>query len=192
MDKEKRKELIIEKARELFAVFGFKKTTMDEIATKCGMSKATLYYYFESKEDVFRAVIDFEFDIFKGKMDEAISKAKTPSDKIRSFFVNRFIYIKELANYYRTITSEYLEHYAFIEHERLKFNHWEIQSLQSILYEGVEKGMFDISDTRATAIAFVFALRGLEHPILFRQDIIDTEHATDILLPVLFKGIEKK
>lgn len=192
MDKEKRKKLIIEKARELFAMFGFKKTTMDEIATECGMSKATLYYYFENKEDVFKTVIDFEFDIFKGKMHEAISKAKTPSDKIRTFFANRFIYIRELANYYRTITSEYMEHYAFIEHERLKFNDWEIQALQSILSEGVKKEMFDISEPRATAIAFVFALRGLEHPILFRQDIIDTEHATDILLPVLFKGIEKK
>ncbi|HIE30743.1 TPA: TetR/AcrR family transcriptional regulator, partial [Candidatus Poribacteria bacterium] len=69
MDKEDKKEFIIEASRELFARFGLKKTTMDEIAKKCGMSKATLYYYFKSKEDIFRAVIDKEFNIFRGKME---------------------------------------------------------------------------------------------------------------------------
>ena len=42
MDKEEKRNLIIEQARWLFARFGFRKTTMDEIAEKCGMSKATL------------------------------------------------------------------------------------------------------------------------------------------------------
>jgi len=192
MDKEDKKEFIIEASRELFARFGLKKTTMDEIAKKCGMSKATLYYYFKSKEDIFRAVIDKEFNIFRGKMEEVLSKAQTPHDKLRAFVMTRVIYLKELANYYSTLTDEYLEHYAFVERERIKLTDWEIQTVQFILDKGVQQGVFDISDSKLTAVVLVFALKGLEYPWTVEQDIIEIESAIDLMLPILFKGIEKR
>jgi AcrR family transcriptional regulator len=192
MDKEDKKEFIIEASRELFARFGLKKTTMDEIAKKCSMSKATLYYYFKSKEDIFRAVIDKEFNIFKEKMEVALSKASTPHDKLRAFTVTRVIHLKELANYYSTLADEYLEHYAFVEHERLKLTDWEIQTVQSVLDEGVQQGIFNLSDPKLTAVVLVFALKGLEYPWTVEQDIIEIERAIDLMLPILFKGIEKR
>ncbi|MCK4357400.1 MAG: helix-turn-helix transcriptional regulator, partial [Candidatus Cloacimonetes bacterium] len=47
MDK---KEQILKVAGNIFAKFGLKKTTMDEIAKLARMGKSTLYYYFKSKE----------------------------------------------------------------------------------------------------------------------------------------------
>jgi len=43
------KELILDKAQERFDLFGFKKTTMDEISRACKISKKTLYEQFEDK-----------------------------------------------------------------------------------------------------------------------------------------------
>jgi len=192
VDKDEKRKLIVESSRDLFARFGLRKTTMDDIAAKCRMGKATLYYYFKNKEDIFRAVIDEEGRLFKERMEEALSKETTPRDKLRAFVLTRVVYIKELTNYYSTMRDEYLQHYAFIERERLKFNDWEIQTVQSILDEGIQQGVFSKFDSRLTATAIVFALKGLEYPWTVDQDVIDIERAVDLTLPVLFNGIEKR
>ena len=58
--KNSKQELIIEVAQKLFARYGFKKTTIDEIARLAHIAKGGIYYYFDSKEDIFRAVLEKE------------------------------------------------------------------------------------------------------------------------------------
>ena len=52
------KNRILNKANELFNQFGFNKVTMKEIADDMGMSKKTLYKFFEGKEQIVREIID--------------------------------------------------------------------------------------------------------------------------------------
>jgi AcrR family transcriptional regulator len=52
------RERILVKAHELFNRFGFRRVTMDEIAVKTGMSKKTIYQYFENKDEIVNAVVD--------------------------------------------------------------------------------------------------------------------------------------
>lgn len=49
---------ILEASQELFLHYGFKKTTLGEIAKRAGVSRPTLYARFESKEDIFVAVLE--------------------------------------------------------------------------------------------------------------------------------------
>jgi AcrR family transcriptional regulator len=53
-----RKESILDGALKVFKVHGIEKTTMDEIAVESGFGKATLYYYFASKDEVFIAIME--------------------------------------------------------------------------------------------------------------------------------------
>lgn len=55
--KEARPQELTAAALELFVEKGFAATRLDEIAARAGVSKGTLYLYFESKEDLFKAVI---------------------------------------------------------------------------------------------------------------------------------------
>jgi AcrR family transcriptional regulator len=50
---ETRRNAIIEAATCVFLENGFEKTTMSDIATQVGLSKATIYGYFSTKEDLF-------------------------------------------------------------------------------------------------------------------------------------------
>jgi len=54
--KEARPSEIVEAALEVFAEKGFAAAKLDDIARRAGISKATLYLYFETKEEIFRAV----------------------------------------------------------------------------------------------------------------------------------------
>lgn len=192
MDKDERREMIVQKARELCARFGYKKTTMDDIAVSCGLGKATLYYYFKSKEEIFKAVIDKEFDEFRDYISKVLSNICDPHDKLRAFILNRAIRIKELANFYSTLKDEYLEHYAFIERERQKITEWEIGVLKEIIEDGIQKGVFKETDAKTTAMVLAFALKGLEYPWMVQQTKIELERAVDMMLPVFFKGIDKR
>lgn len=55
--KEARPGEIIDAALDLFVTKGFKGTRLDDVAKQAGISKGTLYLYFDNKEDLFRAVV---------------------------------------------------------------------------------------------------------------------------------------
>lgn len=49
---------LIEAALEVFSEHGFSAAKLDEIASRAGVSKGTIYLYFESKEELFKAVVN--------------------------------------------------------------------------------------------------------------------------------------
>jgi TetR/AcrR family transcriptional regulator len=51
-------ELILDAALEVFSTYGFRGSTVDQIAAKCGLSKPNLLYYFRRKEDIYVAVLE--------------------------------------------------------------------------------------------------------------------------------------
>jgi AcrR family transcriptional regulator len=55
--KDARPEEIIAAALDLFVERGFAATRLDDVAARAGISKGTLYLYFENKEDLFKAVV---------------------------------------------------------------------------------------------------------------------------------------
>ncbi|MCK4429912.1 MAG: helix-turn-helix transcriptional regulator [Candidatus Aminicenantes bacterium] len=190
--KKSKKITIIKAAQELFARFGFVKTTVDEIARAARMGKATLYHYFRSKEDVFKEVIEKESRILNKKVKDAIDKEETPQKKLRAFVLTRMMYLNELANIYSALKDEFLNHYAFIEKAREKDFYQEIKSVKNILNEGIEKNIFVIQDAELTSFAIISALKGLEYPWSIKVSLPDIETNVDKLLEILFRGILKR
>ncbi|MBP6900187.1 MAG: TetR family transcriptional regulator [Burkholderiaceae bacterium] len=56
-DYDHKKQLILDKAAELFGVHGFETTTMHDVALACGASKSHVYHYFGRKEDLLFAIV---------------------------------------------------------------------------------------------------------------------------------------
>ncbi|MEO6037288.1 MAG: TetR/AcrR family transcriptional regulator [Saprospiraceae bacterium] len=54
---DEKKESVLRAASEVFARYGFDKTTLEDIGKRAGLNKASLYYYFKNKEDIFIAVV---------------------------------------------------------------------------------------------------------------------------------------
>jgi AcrR family transcriptional regulator len=61
-----------EVALQLFAEQGYEKTSLREIAERLGVTKAALYYYYPSKEDIVRSLVED----YMGQMDQLIDWAK--------------------------------------------------------------------------------------------------------------------
>ncbi len=188
--KEDKKERILETAEKVFARFGVKKSTMDEIAKKAHVGKSTLYYYFESKEQIFAEVIHKDSLRLKQRLQEAIASGSTPQERLRNYVLARMRHIHDLGSYYSTITDEYLEQYAFVEMARREFFEFEMMSLRKILEDGAKAGVFSVGDESTVARNLAIALKGLEYPLLILDNDLDYLKETDMILNILFKGIE--
>ncbi len=191
-DRNKKREKIIETATKIFSKFGIKKSTMDEIAKKIRMGKSTIYHYFKSKEDIFLAVAKRESDILKKSLLEAIKNVDSPQEKFRAYAKTRMKYLKELRNYYATLTDEYLSMYSFTEEMRKDFRNFEFNILKSIFIEGNQKGVFDIKNPDIIAETIIIVFKGFEYQFITHETNLEVENNFDVLIEIFFNGIMKK
>ncbi len=186
---DEKKSRIVAAAKELIAQYGFKKTTMDEIATKARMGKSSMYYYFKNKEDIFAEIVRLDSDFFRQKLNETIQQAYSPQDKIMQYVRTRMLHLKELSNYYKTLTHEYLDHYFFIEQVRENFYNFENSTLSTLINEGIKQNIFAPCDIDVAVRMIAIAIKGLEYP-LFVQKEQDLERDSQQMIEIIFKGIE--
>lgn len=183
---------IIDIARNIFSHFGFKKTTMEEIALATRKGKSSIYYYFNSKEEIFKAVVEKEADELKTELIKSISATDDPIEKLKIYILTRMRKLKKLTNFYTALKSDYLNHLVFIEEIRKKYDNDEINIIRDILREGVDTGKFSIEDPNLSAMAIVTAMKGLEVPLFISKETSNFEERMNSLLNYLFYGIVKR
>jgi AcrR family transcriptional regulator len=84
-----KKEQVLQAASEVFARFGFDKTTLDDIGRRAGLNKASLYYYFKNKEEIFIAVVLSETQAFTEDLQHKTLEISDVREKIRFFLAER-------------------------------------------------------------------------------------------------------
>lgn len=186
------RETIITVAQNVFSRFGFRKTTMDEIAEASRKAKSSVYHYFKSKEEIFNIIVERESVEVRAEILRALDQAHTPEEKIRTYVLIRMREIHRLVNYYSAIKDEYLDHYPFIEKIREAHDKEEVQRIKGILQEGVDKGVFAINDIDSLSYVFVVALKGLEHEWVRVKDFAEIEKTINSLTNHLLYGIIKR
>ena len=67
---------MLESAIQEFAHKGYSGTSVQDILKATGLSKPTLYYYFQSKAGLYRAIMDFAYDECLSRMQDRVAKAE--------------------------------------------------------------------------------------------------------------------
>ncbi|MBO0662048.1 TetR/AcrR family transcriptional regulator [Jiella sp. MQZ9-1] len=78
------REIILDAAIAVFAVHGFRGSTVDQIAAKAEMSKPNLLYYFRRKQDIYRAVLEHTLDDWLTPLS-AIDPQGDPIEELRRY-----------------------------------------------------------------------------------------------------------
>jgi AcrR family transcriptional regulator len=188
------KNRIIEVAQDIFKRYGFRKSTMDEIAAAAGKGKSTLYHYFKSKEEVFAAVIEKESNTMFKELNKIITANIDSKSKIKKYIITRMELINELSNLYSAIKSDYLNHFNFIQKYRVKYDEYEIIFIEQILQDGINKKEFNINedDTKIYAYGLATALKGLEIPFFLEDRYSKLNNRLDSMLNILIYGLACK
>ena len=73
-----RKAQILDGALTVFKTHGIEKTTMDQVAVESGFGKATLYYYYTSKDEVFIDIMEKGWKGIWSGIESLIVEEKNP------------------------------------------------------------------------------------------------------------------
>jgi AcrR family transcriptional regulator len=116
---------ILDAAFKLMAQNGYEGTSISQIARKAGVSKGLIYNYFDSKEDLLRALINSAFYEADRQLDEFADK--NPKETLERVFRWFFLELREHSELWRLITELGLkiDKYDFVkEMMRGKFNQY--------------------------------------------------------------------
>lgn len=192
VQKDEIRSKIIDVAAKIFTRFGYRKTTMEEIAQAAKKGKSSIYYYYPSKEDIFRAVVEKEAEELKKDLEAAVSRLADPIEQLKTYILFRMYKMKTLTNFYAALKSDDLGHLEFIERIRRDYDRREVKVVTSILQKGMDKKKFVIDDPELAAVALVTAMKGLEIPLFIKKEHGNIEARLDNLIQFLFYGLVKR
>jgi AcrR family transcriptional regulator len=186
---------IIDTARTLFKQYGFKKTTMGDIARSLGRGKSSLYYYYPGKEEIFEAVLQTEMDELLDQIYRSISAASSSKEKLTIYCRCRLNKLNQLYNLSDALKSEIAELHCVMADLKSKFDTSHVKLVKEILEEGVNNGEFKkISADNIELVAYlmVSSFRGLAVPLMVSQK----EHPRldlqiDSIVDIMVEGIGK-
>jgi AcrR family transcriptional regulator len=162
--KEARPAEIMAAALDLFVERGFAATKLDEVAARAGVSKGTLYLYFSSKEELFKAVIQQGILPVLEQGEEMLAQHSGDTASLLRALINRWWEVvgkSKLAGILKLIVSEAgnFPEVARYFHDNVSQGIDEL--LGKVLQMGIEKGEFRPVDIES-------AIDAIAAPILMR------------------------
>lgn len=190
----KTKNNLIDVARQLFAKKGVENTTMNDIAEASQRGRRTLYTYFSSKNEIYKAVIESELSVLYGKLEEVIRRKIPADEKLILLAFTRLSAIKEVVTRNGTLRADFFRDIWKVENVRKEFDKKEIHYLETIIQDGCEKEIFQPTDIKKTAEILHYAFKGLEVPTIRGAMKLDYNKKEDreIISDILFKGMYRK
>ena len=198
-----KKELVKEKigkaAMQCFEKYGLDKTTLDDIAQSIGLNKASLYYYYKNKEDIFIEVALKEGEDYIASLQQKALLKKGIENQVWFYMHSRFNYYKNILNMNRVsvetlnkILPRFFELYDALMKKEKKF-------LAQLVADAVRNG--ELISTKAANIADVLinisdALKhSTEQKAILKgeSDVDYTQSINDMkfLVSVIFKGLKR-
>ncbi len=183
------KDRILHQSYELFSKFGFHKVTMQEIANSMGMSKKTLYKFFEGKEQIIREIIENK----KCDIDNYLEKLWADENLD---FVEK---ISSMMNFIRTqlpnmrgplfedLKKNIPEIWTEINESRKKYIR---EKYSRLIKEGIKKGSVrkDL-DEEVVMLVYINAIHNILVPEILSELPLTAEQVFDTIVTTLFLGI---
>jgi TetR/AcrR family fatty acid metabolism transcriptional regulator len=159
--REETRERLLEAATSVFAQHGFDRSTVDEVVREAGFSKGAFYVHFESKEDLFWAMLEERIDRQHEAFKEAVDFTKPVSDNVMTILHAVFDLVED-DPFWGSLFMEFGAHAARNEkvRERLAglYDRWR-ELLVAMLTAGRDAGRIrpdiDIGFTTTVLIATV-------------------------------------
>lgn len=140
---------------EHFLHFGFKKTTVDEVAKEMGMSKKTIYKHFSSKDDIFYFIITRLAKSRRLMIEKKLKGIDSAWDRLETMIGINISEFKKIMKMRQTEIQERFQNEIAAKAFREAF----YELLSDIVEEGMRQGEFRVCDKDMT-IHYIQALTG--------------------------------
>lgn len=188
--REKKRLAVLSAAARLFTKQGYDRTSLDDIAKELGVSKRTIYYYVENKEDIMRACADLAFQWLKEPTAAAEDRSSPPLDRLRAF----------MRGYMGMLRSDFgacmvaAREFPLSEDTRRSVLGGIRRTdavVRGLIREGIEDGSIGDCDP-AYAAAAIFGAFNWSTRWMTADDAVSAEEAADRLLQPIVDGLRRR
>jgi TetR/AcrR family transcriptional regulator, cholesterol catabolism regulator len=149
------REGILEAAARIFGEKGYHATSMHDIAEAVNLQKASLYYHFESKQEILIAILDHALALINSRLESVLAQSLSPDEKLHQAMVSYLQTIAENQN----LSAVLLLELRSLDPE-LKARHAsrreKFESLwRDLIVEGKQAGVFNSVDPSLTGRAIL-------------------------------------
>ncbi len=184
------RQRLLRETTHLFVERGFDGTSMREIADACGVTKASLYYYYPSKADLLADIIRTYLDAVSSTVEQARTGSADPPAQLRAIVAGLFTLppegravIRLAMHDLRHLTEPDRATFGAAYHQRF------LQPIADIVEAGVASGDFEAHDP----MTVVWVLLGMLYPFLSSPpSAATTPQLLDDLLSILLDGLNRR
>jgi AcrR family transcriptional regulator len=143
-DADRSQKDILDAALQEFAAYGLGGARMDRIAERAGVNKRLIYYYFESKESLFLAVLERAYENIRGEEQQLNLSQVDPIEAVRRLIAFTWNYYLEHPEFLTLLNSENLHRARHLKRSAKvrSMNSPLIQMLADVLERGHKAGLF--------------------------------------------------
>jgi AcrR family transcriptional regulator len=187
------KRQIITTASQLFAKYGYYKTSIDNVAKMSRRAKGSIYYHFNTKEELFTAVVSSEIEVVKDGLTMNVLNQVMPADeKLKQFLIQRMSLLYNAKNYHETLQADFYSEFVFLQNLRKEWEEWVKLQIRFIVEQGINEGIFEeIPQLDVMLDILSMVSRGLEIPFFLQNKYEELNPYFDGMLTIIIKGLKK-
>ncbi len=149
---------IVAAAEEIFAEQGLAGARMDEIARAAKVNKALLYYYFKSKEELHRFVLDTLLSQLGAGQKASTAAPASPRERLSAAVDHFFHFVQHHPNYPRLIQREVMSRGPNLDWIVSEYYRPLTERLVQTIEEGIASGEFRLLDAQQAAFSIISML----------------------------------
>lgn len=192
MEREARRKAILKTAAQLFSEKSFYEVTVDDIAEQVGLSKGTIYLYFENKDALFYSIMIEKTEEMLGQLNAAI-ECQEPFNVCLYKFVYSFLtFFGENKDYYNLSHSAKWrmnaeEHFKFHDYTKELF-HTFFEMIRKLIMQGQKEKILRQADTETMTTYFAGILNPFIYYRILGKISMPVEKEVPIIIDLFING----
>ena len=181
-------ENIVGRAAKMFMQFGVRSVSMDDISRELGMSKKTLYQYFNNKSDLLEKVLDFNYEDFENSVNQLGGRNQNAIDDLLDLSKVIDTHMKEMNT---SVTFDLEKYYPDLYRRNLgKKREFAFSYIRKNLEKGIKENLYR-SDLNFDLISklYIQKLEDLHDPNYYNTDKISFSEVFEVMFENHIRGI---
>lgn len=172
-----RKKLILEAAAKSFSLYGYKATTMDQVAKLANVGKGTIYTFFKTKEELFDDIINSLIADIRFEVESVLDETSTILDNVNNVLVRIHAFRESHQLTIKLIQEERDMGTQTVVEAMQRVEQSIIQYMKGIIQKAIDKGEIKDCDPEVTAFVMLKMYFSLvidwqrNHPPLKKEEI---------------------
>ncbi|MCL5935516.1 MAG: TetR/AcrR family transcriptional regulator [Firmicutes bacterium] len=171
--------------KELAVAKGISRVTVDELAERTGISKRTIYRYFNSKEEIIVSVLEDFMSAMSQKVDQALATSTDPLEKILNVIK---VIPDNVSLFFPLVLHDLQKHYPHLWEKVERFRAGRAEHIIERIIND-ETGRFKKINPKVFTTSLLAGIRAVLNPVFIMENNLTLEEAVQALFTIFLHGI---